>query len=163
MSETGYPGGSLRAAKRLVQSETLRPFFVWLLGLVLAGVGGSFGWIAHLMTDTSRNAAIEKKVDAVAKKQDELLAMLQRELLSPSEETPGKVVKLERDQRVVWKELVRTRAMAVATESQRTRDAKRHAALDLVESYENLLKNERATRGDPIAAYSQAFEKVAIR
>ena len=153
---------SLYAATIVGRSERFRPLFLWIGGLLFTALGSGVGWVAHILTDNSRLDRMEAKINTIDTNVSTLVAKLNKDLLDDSSEKPGRVTKLERDQRIVWREITRARVLAVATETERTRQGKRNAALNLLESYDHLLK-DKSTKGDPITAYTEALDKVAIR
>lgn len=161
---TEYPGDSMRAVRKVARSERFKPLFTLLITAIAGTIGGGVGWIAKLMSDNSELVALRTTVEASTRSNTELREFLMHEFLDPTE-TPGKtgrLVKLERDQRIVFREMLRVRALAIATETPRTREQKRNSALNILDSYDNLLKDSKF-RGDPIAAYVEANEKVSIR
>lgn len=152
---------SLHAAKVVVSSERFRPLFAWILSILLTSVGGVVGWGVKVLTDNSAQTRMANdiaaiKTDIAAIKGDN---KLRNELLEDSFRKPGKVIQLERDQEVVWREIAKLYAATYATEADRTRKAKRSAGLEMKESYDGRVKGGAT----PIAAYTEVTRTVSVR
>lgn len=155
------PIDSLHAAGVVARSETFRPIFMWIIGLLLSGVGAVVGWGVKVLTDQSAQTQMALdiasiKSDIAAIKGDN---QLRNELLRDSIRDPGKVIQLERDQEVVWRELMKHYAAIYSTEVERIRKAKRSAALEMQESYDGRVKGGAS----PIAAYTEVSRTVSVR
>lgn len=158
---TEYPGDSLRAARKVLNSERLRPVLSWALGTAL-GVAG--GWTAHVFTDKAEIAGLRTDVQEQTKEIKALRAFIMADLLGPGVEgvPAGKITQLQADQRIVMREILRARGLALAGETSRVRKAKNDSARDHVEAFDNRTINRTRERLPPIAAYDEVIEKVAL-
>lgn len=158
---TEYPGDSLRAARKVINSDRLRPVLSWALGTAL---GIASGWTAHVFTDKAEIAGLRTDVQEQTKEIKALRAFIMVDLLGPGAEgiPAGKVTQLQADQRIVMREILRARALALAGETSKVRKAKNDAARDHVEGFDNRTINRMKDRLPPMAAYTEVIEKVAL-
>ena len=156
---------SIRALERVARSQRFRPVFVWVFGLLLTSLGAVGGWVAKMLNDHGRITTLEASFASLDVKVDQLLLnqqynhqQLLTKLLSDSYKEPGRVIKLERDQVIVMREILRAHVSAYAGEPQRMRRTKESATLKLQSAY-----NNRVDEGlSPIAVYREILRNASI-
>lgn len=147
---------SIYAGVRFFNSRTFRSWLPWL------GMAATFGggWFASVWTGISEVRQRVVDLQTTQTENFDRLSAAIDTLTAPVEHLPpGKVPRLERNERLAWGQLARAYAATYGSETDKTRKAKREAANDMAEAYQNRIDNGTP----PPVAYDEAIRTVNVR
>ena len=147
-----------RAAQHLSRSWRVRPLFLWLAGIIGAAGSGSVGWIVSKVDTLHDLQAIRVELGAIRRAQD-TQAQAFTALLDEQQNPPGRLIRLERGQRHVYRAILEARTSAYAGEPAKARALKLAEAERMADSYDGRIDDG----AKPLAAYEEIVRKVAVR
>lgn len=140
-----------------MRSKRARPAMVWLVGALLSAASGGIGWIASKVDTQHDMQAIRGDLQAIRAGQDAQARAVQ-DLVGDN--PPGRLLRLERGQRYVWRAVLEARTGAVAGESDKVRAIKAAEAARLGAAFDRRLEDPRKA---PMDAYDEIAERVAVK
>lgn len=148
-------GNSIRAVETIVRSKRFQPY-------LLIAVGVASGWFAKTLDIKADLASVHTELAASRAGQQTGFRDINNrldELLSQSDDKPGRFTRLERGQRYAWNILAQTWASAYGGETGSVRKLKKAAAEDYKGAYQGRIDDGTA----PTAAFDEVVRVISIR
>ncbi len=147
-----------RAYDTVTRSRRARPAVLWLIGILGAGASGSLGWVASKVDTLADMRAIRSDLLAIRTAQEKAAKAVADLTRDEDGKPPGRLLRLERGERYVVRAALEARTMAIAGEPEKARAHKLAEAARLGESYDKRLRS-----AEPLAAYDEVVERVAVK
>lgn len=146
---------SLHATVGFLQTSTAKWIIGVLTGAIVSAATALGGWALGKLDNIERTEKLQRTVDELQLAQAENF----RKLLGEDQEHPGRLFKLEQDQRFAYAAILEARSLAIANETEKTRRLKKLAVLEIVAAY-NARVNKHA---NPPDAFDEVVTKIAVR
>lgn len=147
---------SLHATVGFLQTNTAK----WIIGLIAGAIFSAAtalgGWALGKLDNIERTEKLQTTVESLQLAQAENF----RKLLGEDQEHPGRLVKLEQDQRFAYAAILEARSLAIANETEKTRRLKKLAVLEIMAAYSTRVGKQHV---NPPDAFDEVVTKIAVR